>query len=129
METMDIFGLCMILWIGYQIIYPTNHVVYNDLNYSSIGNNQTELRDYRIGMLGDIDNDGSVSSLDNVLLSRFFAYLSTLSDDDKIAADVNNNGELDVVDSTIIQRYLAGIYDELPGGYLVNLDKEVPVRR
>jgi C1A family cysteine protease len=113
-----------------QLIDKTNHVVYNDLNYSSIGNNQTELRDYRIGMLGDVDNDGSVTSLDYVLLSRFFANLTTLSNDDKIAADVNNDGDLDMVDSTIIQRYLVGIYDELPGGYLVNLDKEVvPDRR
>ena len=96
--------------------------VITDSNIVSLSHNQTDNRKYRIGLLGDVDNDCYVDIFDATNIQRYLASLTELTADDEKVADVDNDNYISVIDSTYIQRYLAGIDDHLPGGIYKNLD-------
>lgn len=58
---------------------------------------------------GDINNDGTINSLDAVVILRFNAKIDEPSDTKKILADVNNNGNIDTSDAVMILRYMIGL--------------------
>lgn len=59
-------------------------------------------------LLGDVDNDDSVASIDATIIQRNIAGLDkTLDANAVVRGDINESGELDIIDATIIQRYLA----------------------
>ena len=58
---------------------------------------------------GDLNNSGSVTISDLVILRRYLAGLETLSDKAKVAADVNNSGGVTISDLVILRRRLAGL--------------------
>ncbi len=60
-------------------------------------------------ILGDVDGDGEVTSVDATLIQRYDVQMSVGDNFDLTAADVNGDGEVDILDVTLIQRYLAGI--------------------
>lgn len=61
---------------------------------------------------GDVDNDGIISISDATLIQFALAELTTLTEEQQIAADVNKNGTPDIDDATAIQMFLA---DLIPG--------------
>ena len=61
---------------------------------------------------GDVDNDGIISISDATDIQLALAELTTLTEEQQIAADVNLNGTPDIYDATKIQMFLA---DLIPG--------------
>ena len=64
-------------------------------------------------LLGDVNSDDTVDSLDAMLLARYAAAWSGIVIDTK-AADLNADGKVDNADAMILARYVAGWdgYDE-----------------
>lgn len=64
-------------------------------------------------MPGDVNNDGTVDSIDALLALRAAAGIETLSDPAFEAADVDQNGSIDSIDAIMILRFALGIIDSL----------------
>ena len=64
-------------------------------------------------VLGDVNGDGEVDSLDATMLLKYDAGMIDLEDTQLLAGDVNGDGEVDSLDAVIIFKYDAGIIDEL----------------
>lgn len=64
-------------------------------------------------LLGDVNGNGKVNSVDTVLLARYLAEQLELTDGQFLAADVNGNGKVNSVDAVLLARYLANQIDEL----------------
>ena len=60
--------------------------------------------------LGDVDNSGSVQSLDAVAILRYLGHKITLTDTQLLAADVDKSGSVASLDAVNILRYLAHKY-------------------
>ena len=69
-------------------------------------------------ILGDVNSDGIVNTLDRVLLTRYLAGWDGYAEENVnlIAADVNMDGIVNTLDRAILTRHLAGWggYEELP---------------
>lgn len=65
-------------------------------------------------LLGDVDGDGEVTSIDATLIQRYLAGIRNLSDKQIKAADIDGDGVATILDTTLIQRYLAGIIVKYP---------------
>lgn len=68
-------------------------------------------------LLGDVNNDGKVTPLDDIYLARYLADWSGYAEKiDLLAADVNNDGKVTPLDNVILARNLAGWqgYESLP---------------
>ena len=59
-----------------------------------------------IGLLGDVNNDGTVSIMDATTVQLSLASLCTLTENETLRADVDSDKDIDVMDVTAIQRYL-----------------------
>ena len=57
--------------------------------------------------LGDINNDGKVTTTDLVILSRYLAEMVELTEYDLKYADMNNDGVIDVLDLALLRLKLA----------------------
>lgn len=66
-------------------------------------------------VLGDINGDSESDLIDAVIIQKYLAGISTLSDKQTRNGDINGDGEADLLDAVIIQKYLAG----LNTGYMV----------
>lgn len=65
------------------------------------------------GMVGDVNDNGTVDSIDAVLVLQFNAGL--LLDLANLAnADTNQNGEVNAIDATLILQFVAGLLATLP---------------
>ena len=64
-------------------------------------------------MLGDVDRDGVVNSIDAALILQLAAGLLT-GLPCPAAADVNGDGRIDAIDAALVLQYVAGLLDELP---------------
>ena len=74
-------------------------------------------------LIGDVDDDEEVASIDAVLILRKSAdFAIDLDDRAVIRGDINSDGELDILDATYIQRYLA----EMEIAYRVNVEEIYP---
>ena len=60
-----------------------------------------------VTMLGDVNNDGSISLTDLVTLQR---YLLRQKDTISVNADVNADGSINIVDLCLLKRMLFGTY-------------------
>ena len=58
---------------------------------------------------GDLDGDGSVTSADAVMLSRYLVGLQTLGPNQQTAADLNQDGAVSSADAVKLARLLAGL--------------------
>jgi len=63
----------------------------------------------RFTMFGDVNNDGKMSATDVVILRRYLAGLSQLSEIDKIGGDYNRDGKVSTTDVVLMRRKLAGL--------------------
>ena len=60
-------------------------------------------------LLGDVDNDGSVTVLDATTIQKALASLLTLDEESRKAADVDGDDSMSIIDATAIQKWLASI--------------------
>lgn len=104
----------------------TNHVVVDDTTEFSVGYMQEIARKYKLGILGDVNDDGIVDIIDSTLISRVLACIHQLSDQDLITSDINQDGVIDIVDVTIIQRYLSHLNSSFQEDFFVDLEGPIP---
>lgn len=65
------------------------------------------------GSMGDIDNDGEITSADALMILQSVTGLNQLDDEKMFLADVDGDGELTSADALKILQKIVGIYDEL----------------
>lgn len=68
--------------------------------------------------IGDLDNDGKITSSDSLFVLRASVGLEKINETQKKQADVNGNGSVESSDSLAILRYSVGLIDE---GILIDL--------
>ena len=66
---------------------------------------ELESHDEPIALIGDVNNDGCVDTLDAIFIEKYAAGKIELTNPQLYVADVNNDGSVDVIDATDIQRY------------------------
>lgn len=74
----------------------------------SFSSGSLTVRAYR---LGDVDNDGEVTSADLVAVACHMIGKTTLTGKGLLAADVDGDGKITSGDCVILARYLAGMYE------------------
>lgn len=78
------------------------------------------VKDVKIYLFGDVNDDGKVNNLDRLILTRYLANWVDYPEEsvDLITADVNCDGRVNNLDRVILSRYLANWvdYPELPLG-------------
>lgn len=67
------------------------------------------------GTLGDMNNDGVISSADSDKIRAFVLSLTTLTEDEQKRADTNGSGSISTADIPSITSYLAGTQTTFPG--------------
>lgn len=72
-------------------------------------------------MVGDVNNNGGIDSLDYILLKRAYFGTFNLDDNARAAGDINGNGDIDSVDYVLVKRMYFGTYS-LNGDVSVNID-------
>lgn len=85
-------------------------------NTATVVNGTTVSYSYKIGLMGDVNNDGVVNAKDVSSIQKYASGLITLTNEDLIVADTSGDGRVTTNDATIIQKYLAEITEELPNG-------------
>lgn len=103
-----------------KLIDSTGKTVTND-NVNDIFDRGTKLYSYRIGMVGDVNNDGYIDSRDITDLQSYLSGNIDFTSDDMLVADVNGDGEISVNDVLDIQYYVAGFTDSFANGHFVKL--------
>lgn len=103
-----------------KLIDSTGKTVTND-NVNGIFDRGTKLYSYRIGMVGDVNNDGCIDSSDITDLQSYLSGNIDFTSDDMLVADVNGDGEISVNDVLDIQYYVAGSTDSFANGHFVKL--------
>lgn len=103
-----------------KLIDSTGKTVTND-NVNDIFDMGTKLYSYRIGMVGDVNNDGYIDSRDITDLQSYLSGNIDFTSDDMLVADVNGDGEISVNDVLDIQYYVAGFTDSFANGHFVKL--------
>lgn len=76
-------------------------------------------------LLGDINNDGDVTSVDRALLSRYIAGWPDMVAEESYA-DINGDGSISAADRVILSRYLAGWGEEY-AAYFAENEKKLAV--
>lgn len=99
-----------------KLIDKTGKVVVDDIERKVIKDESVDYI-YKLGMVGDVDNDGIASISDATQLQKYMAGIVDCSKDDIIVADVNNDGYADINDVTYIQKYIAGLINEFENGH------------
>lgn len=103
-----------------KLIDSTGKTVTND-NVNDIFDRGTKLYSYRIGIVGDVNNDGYIDSRDITDLQSYLSGNIDFTSDDMLVADVNGDGEISVNDVLDIQYYVAGSTDSFANGHFVKL--------
>lgn len=66
-------------------------------------------------MLGDVNSDGKINSIDLALVQKHILGTGVLEDKALTAADVDANGNVDTIDLALINKYLMGKITKFPG--------------
>ena len=100
-------------------VYPSELTTPGDYGVYVSSTNQayTEVASFQVTdswekapyILGDVDMNGSVNSMDALLLLQYKAMLVELNETQKLAADVNSDGEINSIDALTILQINAGI--------------------
>ena len=61
---------------------------------------------------GDVNGDGKVSMMDLLVLRKYIAGITELTEAQMKAADVNNDGKVSMMDVLWLRQYLSGLRDE-----------------
>lgn len=65
-------------------------------------------------MLGDLDSNGFIDTIDLVMLKRGILSGEFPNDAAKLAADINQDGQVDSNDAALLSRYILKIIDKFP---------------
>ncbi|MBQ8057393.1 MAG: hypothetical protein IJ275_03555 [Ruminococcus sp.] len=103
------------------IVDSSNKYVIDDTEEKTI-NAYTRYFGYKIGMVGDVDNSGSVTSVDVTTIQSHLAQISTLSNEALVLADVDGDGSVSTTDCVYIQRVLAKVDDRFANGVYACID-------
>ena len=87
-----------------QAVYDNDDAVQNEVN-AAVRTLTLKLAEARL--LGDVDNDGAVTTADSTALLAASAELTELDADAAAAADVNGDGVADTGDAALILEYAA----------------------
>lgn len=87
-----------------QAVYDNDDAVQNEVN-AAVRTLTLKLAEARL--LGDVDNDGAVTTADSTALLAASAELTELDADAAAAADVNGDGVADTNDAVLILQYAA----------------------
>lgn len=100
-------------------VYPSELTTPGDYGVYVSSTNQayTEVASFQVTnswekapyILGDVDMDGDINSLDALLLLQFNAMMVELNETQKQAADVNGDGTINSIDALVILQINAGI--------------------
>ena len=69
----------------------------------------TDVDNYEMKEIADVDMNGQVDILDVTLLQRYLTGLRELTPEQLMYADVNDDGDADIIDATVLQRYDIGL--------------------
>ena len=69
----------------------------------------TDTESEDIYVVGDVNGDGRVNTIDSILLQRYLAYQIELDDAQMIRADADGSNEVDVSDTIAILELIAGL--------------------
>lgn len=83
--------------------------------------------EYVLVIAGDLNGDGSASSVDYVLINQAIKGKATLTDAALAAADVDGDGAVASADSLAIRSYVKGNLPLYSGGYLTEEEKSAAV--
>lgn len=86
------------------------------LSVVKIIDNQEKRYYYNIGMMGDIDNNGTIDYDDVNLVQQYIANLISLTNEQLIVADVNGDGNISIADARNIQKMYYGLITEFDNG-------------
>ena len=104
-----------------NIIDSSGKTVVNDAEEKTVSGTTTYF-DYKLGMVGDVDNNASITMNDVALIQRYTAQQSILSNEALKVADVDGDGSVTTIDSTKIQRVIAKIDVGFTNGVYSRLD-------
>lgn len=65
-------------------------------------------------LLGDVDGDGKITSIDSLFVMRSAIGYDTLTNTEKLVADVDSNEKVNSFDALYILRYVAGYESDYP---------------
>lgn len=99
----------------------TGKIVVEDTDEKTLLNSSNSYM-YGIAMVGDVDNNGDITTNDGTLIQRHLAKYITLTDAQKAIADVDGDGIVNIYDKMYIDKYLAGLSDGFINGEYVCIE-------
>lgn len=93
-------------------------VLASDSNYVFTSNETEKIYRYKIGLIGDVNDDGVVDGTDGQLIQMYRAHMISFSNEEEIVADVDRNGIINVIDSSYINLCLYTNPELLVGNYI-----------
>ncbi len=83
-------GTTGVTYVNHVVLQDkTGHIVVDDTTTSVVNYLDEDVRRYRIGLLGDVNNNGYADMADATIIQRLTLDMVNLSDDDLRVADVN----------------------------------------
>lgn len=104
-----------------KLIDKTGKTVVDDTEERTI-NNCLKYYGYRIGMVGDTDNNASVNITDATSINQYLAGLMNLTSEDLIVSDTDADNSVTIMDVTHLQRYLVRIIPNMNNGIYASLN-------
>ena len=89
---------------------PPDFIISEVINASGTSISTSNVKVSRI-LMGDVNQDGSVTQEDVVLLNKAILGKTTLTEAQNRAADVDGDGRIDSIDSLNISKYVSGVID------------------
>ena len=104
-----------------KLIEKSGKTVVDDKVYKNIDNSYALFK-YRLGKVGDVNNDNVIDARDITDLQKYLSGSLNFSADDILVADINGDGEININDVLALQYYIAGIDDTFANGVFVQLN-------
>ncbi len=73
-----------------------------------LNSNNKIIDSIRVIIRGDVDGDGSITSIDSTLIRKYLNGISSLTKYPEKAADVDRDGSITYLDQSLVDQYLAG---------------------
>ncbi len=104
-----------------KLIDSSNKVVVNDTATKTITSDYAKYS-YKIGVVGDVNNDGSITMLDITKIQQHMSHLITLTSEDLKVADVTGEGNVNSLDIADLQSYIAGNITVFANGVMAKVN-------
>lgn len=107
--------------IEFDIVDSSGKYVVRDLSERTISGTTKSYR-YKLAMVGDVDNSGSITINDVNMIQRHLSKTVLLTDEEQLVADVDGDGQVKIYDVQYIQRVLAQLDSGFANGVYVCLN-------